>query len=719
MDSSRRAVESYWRSRMIDGVTSDEDKVAPVYKLEEVCDLLRSSHVSIVKEVSEFIFKRLDHKSPMVKQKALRLIKYSVGKSGVEFKREMQRHSAAIRQLFHYKGQLDPLKGDALNKAVRDTAHEAISAIFASDDNKPAAPTEDINRRIQGFGNTNFDMQTEDKKSFLSEVVGLGSASIRQGLSTITSAHSLRKNDNGSYRSPNLRKSLTIETDSPDRHEREEPARGSWGAAGGSKNVAAGPWTQDSGVSMPETTSGDTGPSHTGGKSREERLLETIVTSGGMRLQPTRDALQVFLAEVSRMDPLALSHALESKLQSPLWQVRMKAVCVLESILRKKDDAPFDTIASYFNESRDSVVKCSESPQGSLREKANKVLGLLDGEHNTGSSFVGKPSTVKAEVVTVQMPDLIDTGDLDDYGTEDSTQKQIDPSVANVTTSAAPVVHDLLGDSLIPGLSTSENENEDPFADVSFHTNGDRERVDDLFSGLTVDDKQSANELNAPMNKVGAEVFDIFSSNSQQLPQDSSMHKKDVNDLMDGLSINAFASEQNQQGAFGSGTSSDPTFVDPGSQPSHPVLNKALNDLLGSQSVGVSLSHSQLGSSFPTVPMQYNIPPNFMYNPAFASQPINYSAMGNLYAQQQLLAAMSNFQHLGNLSTQVNIGLGQATGNGMEGGYTSALPDVFHPTNNQIQSHSVTTNSSKKEETKAFDFISDHISAARDPKKVI
>jgi len=62
-------VESYWRSRLIDSATSDEDKVTPVYKLEEICELLRSSHVSIVKEVSDFVLKRLDHKSPIVKQK--------------------------------------------------------------------------------------------------------------------------------------------------------------------------------------------------------------------------------------------------------------------------------------------------------------------------------------------------------------------------------------------------------------------------------------------------------------------------------------------------------------------------------------------------------------------------------------------------------------------------------------------------------------------------
>lgn len=55
------------------------------------------------------------------------------------------------------------------------------------------------------------------------------------------------------------------------------------------------------------------------------------------------------------------------------FQVRMKAICVLEAILRKKEDEPYLIITSYFSENRDSVVKCSELPQASLREKAIKV----------------------------------------------------------------------------------------------------------------------------------------------------------------------------------------------------------------------------------------------------------------------------------------------------------------------------------------------------------
>ncbi|CAK9139392.1 unnamed protein product [Ilex paraguariensis] len=320
MDSSRRAVESYWRSRAIDGATSDEDKVTPVYKLEEICELLRSSHSSIVKEISEFILKRLQHKSPIVKQKALRLIKYAVLKSGAEFRREMQRNSVAIRQLIHYKGQADPLKGDAPNKAVREMAQEALSSIFSADEDKPA-PSKTLGSRIQGFGNTNFEMSSDDKKSFLSEVVGLGSATIKQGLSSLAEGRSIKNNDTGSYKRPTLRRSLTGETIDSDEYEGVGHRSKALNTSQFSVNATGGSWGQDLRTNQIEMSNGDSGSSYGESKTREERLLETIVTSGGVRLQPTRDALHVFLREASKLDALVLSHALESKLQSPLWQV--------------------------------------------------------------------------------------------------------------------------------------------------------------------------------------------------------------------------------------------------------------------------------------------------------------------------------------------------------------------------------------------------------------
>ncbi|KAK9149294.1 hypothetical protein Scep_008051 [Stephania cephalantha] len=739
MDSSRRAVEAYWRSRLIDGATTDEDKVAPVYKLEEICELLRSSHVSIVKEVSEYIFKRLDHKSPIVKQKTLRVIKYAVGKSGVEFRREMQRHSNAIRQLFHYKGHPDPLKGDALNKAVRDTAHETIQAMFASEESKPS-PAEELNRRIEGFGNTNFEVPSDDKKSFLSEVVGIGSAHIKQGLSSLAAAHSQRKNDVGTYKSPTLRRSLTNEANSSDRYERFEyqsDTRSSSGFSSGS----SGTWGHDSNVKASEAMNGNSSSSHGGSKSREERLLETIVTSGGVRLQPTRDAIQVFLAEASKLDAVALSRALETKLQSHLWQVRMKAICVLESILRKKDDAHFEVIASYFTENKDAVVRCSESPQASLREKSVKiefvyphmtflekgfeqlalwfdtrnhvlmprVLGLINGGDATGTpNLQDNQSSVKTETnVVVQLPDLIDTGDSDDYnGHEELTKSQSDVLGGSLVADT-PVTNDLFGDSLISDISSHEIKSEDPFAGVSFHTTENSERADDLFSGLNVDNKQQGN---LAAGKNGSELLDIFGSSSDVM-QEPTGDDGNLQDLMAGMSINQNNSDSNQQGSFSLPLSQATSGMS--TQASGQVSSDALNGAFSSQIAGMNPN-----VMFPLGPMQYNMAPGMMLNQTFATNPINYGAMGSFFTQQQLLAAMSNLQAIGNLSAQPSANLGLVGGNSIEGGYASPLPDIFNP-NMPVQTHSTTMASSKKEDTKAFDFISDHVSAARGPKRIV
>lgn len=55
----------------------------------------------------------------------------------------------------------------------------------------------------------------------------------------------------------------------------------------------------------------------------------------------------------------------------------MKALCVLEAILRKKEDDNFSIVHTYFSENMDAIQQCSESPQSSLRERASKVSFCL------------------------------------------------------------------------------------------------------------------------------------------------------------------------------------------------------------------------------------------------------------------------------------------------------------------------------------------------------
>ncbi|XP_051127003.1 protein MODIFIED TRANSPORT TO THE VACUOLE 1 [Andrographis paniculata] len=702
MEQSRRAVEAYWRSKLIDAATADEDKVAPVYKLEEICDLLRSSPVSIVKEVSEFILKRLDHKSPIVKQKALRVIKYAVGKSGAEFRREMQRHSIAVRQLIHYKGKPDPLKGDALNKAVRETAQETLSALFSSDESKATPKESSLGSRIQGFGNTNFEMPSDDRKSFISEVVDIGSATIKQGLSSLTQSPSLRKNnDTGTYRSPNLRRSLTREDDYSDQYEGVGSYTETQSSSRFSKNAGSGNWGQDLNATQAETSNGDL-RSTSGQKTREERLIETIVTSGGVRLQPTRDALHVFMVEASKLNAISLGHAIETKLRSPMWQVRMKALCVLEAVLRKKDTEQFSVISSYFSDNRDVVVQCSESPQASLREKANKVLNLL-GDGNGGGGIVREEKLVKTPQPS-NLPDLIDTGDSDDlFGVEDSKAAESEAKITGARTSA-PLIDDLFGDSHSGGENLAEQKlDDDPFADVSFHNSQNKNHDADLFTGMS-GDQLGVTEAQGTGQKTQPEPFDFFGSTTE-VSQVHGNTKNDVNDLMGSLSISGSDPFEKQNGS----TVKEPERV--GSVSSafqdNTSPNSILNGGFASQAAGLSTN-----PGFPMASMGYNLPPGLMFNPALASNPMNYNAMGNLLAQQQFLATMSNFQQLGNLQSNPNINAA-----GSYSGSTSPFPDIFNP-GMASQPPTSLMNDSKREDNRAFDFISDHLAAARDSKRV-
>ncbi|CAM8954268.1 unnamed protein product [Rhodiola kirilowii] len=702
MDSSRRAVESYWRSRMIDAATSDEHKVTPVYKLEEICDLLRSSHVSIVKEISDFVLKRLEHKSPVVKQKALRLIKYSVSKAGVEFRREMQRHSVAIRQLFHYKGHPDPLKGDALNKAVRDMAHEAISALFAAEDDKPA-PTENLTRRIEGFGNTSYDKPSEDKKSFLSEVVGFGSASIKQGLSSFTQTHTSKPNDIGNYKSPNLRRSLTTENHRAYKYEPSEHNRNEHGDDNMLKNSVNGAWGQDSTKSKTAITNSESSIRQT--KTREERVLETIVSSGGVRLQPTRDAIQVFLVEAAKLDMIALSRAIEGKLVSPSWQIRVKSICVLDSVLRRKDDDQFSIVASYFEDNTDAVVQCSESPQASLREKACKILTLLKGDEINKATTCSEKQ-LNAETINSRLPDFIDT---DDIGTSYEREEPSDHNHGHGEKSSAPFIDDLFGGIAINGVNDGDEKTaDDPFADVSFHANEGKEIADDIFQGMTFGET-GISEVNGGANSHGSGVFDFFGSNPEVKLEEVTL-KRDAQDFMADLSISEKDSDKKQP-ANPMGTTPEDIFSSlNNSKPSNQIPIAAFNNILGSQTASANQNNL-----VPVAPMMYGMPPDVIFNQAFPSQMMNYGAMGNLLAQQQqLIATMANFQQLGNMNSQYVVrGL---SGGPMDGGPNSALPDIFHPNN---QTPVTLMGNSKKEDTKAFDFISDHVAAARGPKRVL
>jgi hypothetical protein len=232
-----------------------------------------------------------------------------------------------------------------------------------------------------------------------------------------------------------------------------------------------------------------------------------------------------------------------------------------------------------------------------------QVINLLGGEQ-TGSVAGNSEERVKSQTATfVQMPDLIDTGDLDDYhGTDDATENQNDQVITNLT-APTQLIDDIFGDAPGNVVSTSELKNDDdPFADVSFHTNESKEHVDDIFSGLTVDDKRDSQEDVMGGKENGSEIFDIFGPNPE-LPQEQDL-ANNIDNLMIGLSIDKNASNIEQKGTSPAILSGS-LLSDSNSQPSHQVFSDAWSGILNYQA-----EQKSENPMFPPGAMPYNIPPS-------------------------------------------------------------------------------------------------------------
>jgi hypothetical protein len=342
-------------------------------------------------------------------------------------------------------------------------------------------------------------------------------------------------------------------------------------------------------------------------------------------------------------------------------------------------------------------------------------LGLLG-----GSTAVNDKTTVTeklndkttAKPVSVEMPDLIDTSEMDllaDGGV--SKEKDTD-----TTTTSATV--DLLGDELLPTRDEGNivNKEEDPFVGLAIHTEGAEgsDSTNNLFSGLVLGNSSEMENVDTgTSNKENGSFFSDFAQNIEQSNSKPSVQSESLDDIFGSLSINPSLSESYQQTVnSGNATSNDPGTGLQFLQQNHSTVYQALDSIPISQMMGADLS------SISSVGSMYNMPSNMATHQMFPLQAMNFGPVGNSLAQQQLLAAMANLQRL-------RMGVGSETAgffgtdSGMGNGLAPTFSDGFDFSGDPIPNRVSTTESSRKEEkTRAFDFIADHISAAKNTKKV-
>ena len=290
---------------------------------------------------------------------ALRFIKFAVPKAGREFRRYIQRRASEVKSYFHYRGHPDPLRGDAPNKAVREMAHEAVQAIFTQpEDPRSAAASAPVvgvaRRKMEGFGNTPVNApagqagSAAGQQASIQDMLGKGVAMLTAAGGGMGSAHSRayaaeeEVGSKGSYTGPQAyapdrfgdshgydrgysgRGQYGEDYGDYDRREHRSPrdrdyGGASYGGAGYHNDSAYG----DRREGGPDTGRGaGVGVQEGGQGSLEEKAVEAIASQGGVRLQPTRDALKDFVSGLPKLNAMRVAQALEARLGATAWQVR-------------------------------------------------------------------------------------------------------------------------------------------------------------------------------------------------------------------------------------------------------------------------------------------------------------------------------------------------------------------------------------------------------------
>ncbi|KAH7431301.1 hypothetical protein KP509_08G041600 [Ceratopteris richardii] len=386
LDISLRAIDAYKKTLLVDKVTSDDEGRPPVYVLNEISNILMSCSLDLTKEIVEYTFRRLRHRSPHVKYKVLRFIKYTLNKvESSAYRRELQRYSIKIRELFNFQGQMDPLVGDTFNQAVRDAAHDAMKAIFSLDGSIEVKGT-----RIEGFGSDTFSIKSlssspscslketerEDflhnddgentqhilRESFIPYSKGTDSFELLNGKHNVMEKKSMISCNSANFHHNGIGKQLREETSNGSCHQQSEE---------GSHQ-----WTHRKKVLL-----------------LEEKLVNKVTTANGSRLRPTGESLKFFFLSAKSLSGKRIADALKAKLLSSSWQERLNAAYVIRSILNQEDIELLQAIHAEFADFRSLLNECAKYSQVSLRKEAEETISALARIHDRYSSCNnGSPS---------------------------------------------------------------------------------------------------------------------------------------------------------------------------------------------------------------------------------------------------------------------------------------------------------------------------------------
>ncbi|WIA42842.1 hypothetical protein OEZ86_008769 [Tetradesmus obliquus] len=380
-------IDTVQRFRKIEEATAQKDDPAPVYLLDEIADMARQSPEQ-AQAISDAVLKKLQVKSPVVKFKALRIIKHLCVKGCSQFQRCMQRNSSAVRELIHWRGEPDPFKGDVPNARVREFSKDVVEVLFNS------APITNTNNtlaaqgKIQGFGSGGPGEAAARSSS--GHYGGIGSSGSNMGSGSYS----------GGFRSSGSSGLAAAQQAASQLTHAAQQALGEGPIAQGLASAAnaIGGLLQPAGYGSRLNESGsyqDGGSDGFGYSSSssyaapavshvtasqvlgsEESVVDDITAPGGLRPLPDAADLRRFVDTASSMDGLRIAELLREKMESPRWQVVLRALAALEAVLQRGSNQACGEVAVMFQSDPQPIRACLQSPQQQQMMMQQQQLGF-------------------------------------------------------------------------------------------------------------------------------------------------------------------------------------------------------------------------------------------------------------------------------------------------------------------------------------------------------
>jgi hypothetical protein len=429
-----------------------------------------------VDDCAEYLSKRCESKSIVVKSKALRAIKTFCVKAPATFRSKMQRHSVVVRACTSHTGAPHPLRGDAPHKQVRDLANEAVRAIFDAPERplsghpQPGpSSSSGANPNEAGAGSIIGDARTLSSQGTprLRKTTGTwGGEERREGFGSRDAyANRSDREESASFRvSDPERFRLSASTPSSDAF---EPLSASVASTTSSARKSAALTAESRG----ETFAAAAKNVFRLEGSEEGRRVDAACARGGVKLAPSAEVLREFTRACEGLRPEGVAAALAAKFAAvrrlasegapdaaDARQEAFKAACCLEACALSEGEGARSVARRFLsntnaaNEEAESLRALAEGAGGgALAEKAKKAAAAAAAAGGGGiPDAASVSSTVPAAATAGNRATFseVDFFGLGNLATETSTTPgaSLPPVPVPVPVPAAsPAVDDLLG----------------------------------------------------------------------------------------------------------------------------------------------------------------------------------------------------------------------------------------------------------------------------------